>query len=118
VQLSSPHAYYADRDVPHTAQGDIYAGIPFVHATLLTPAFEAAGARKRPDAREPDLGVVTSHEGLGVVLHYTCARQYRERRGFGVVLSQLGVDLWSFLAGRDLLSRASSAVQSSMCPVR
>jgi hypothetical protein len=73
VQLSDPDAYYADRDVPHTAQGDIYAGIPFVHATLLTPAFEAAGARKRPDAREPDLGVLTSHEGLGVVLHYTCA---------------------------------------------
>jgi hypothetical protein len=72
VQLSDSAAYYAERDVPHTAQGDIHAGIPFVHATLLTPAFEAAGARKRPDAREADLGIVTSHTGLGVVLHYTC----------------------------------------------
>jgi hypothetical protein len=72
VQLSDSAAYYAERDVPHTAQGDIHAGIPFVHATLLTPAFEAAGARKRPDGREADLGFVTSHTGLGVVLHYTC----------------------------------------------
>ena len=52
MQLSDPGAYYADREVPHTAQGDIYAGIPSVHATLLTPAFEAAGARKRPDSHE------------------------------------------------------------------
>lgn len=72
MQLSDLGAYYAERDVPHTAQGDIHAGVPFVLATLLTPTFEAAGARKRPDAREPDLGFVTSHEGLGVVLHYTC----------------------------------------------
>lgn len=81
MQLSSD-AYYADREVPHTAQGDIYAGVPFVHAALLTPAFEAKGARKRPDAQDPDLGVVTSHTGLGVVLHYTCAitAQPRARR--------------------------------------
>jgi hypothetical protein len=72
VKLSSPDECYADRDVPHTAQGDIHAGVPFVHATLLASDFEAAGARKRPDALEPNLGFMTSHEGFGVVLHYTC----------------------------------------------
>jgi hypothetical protein len=30
VRLVDPNEYYADRDVQHTAQGDIYAGIPFV----------------------------------------------------------------------------------------
>jgi len=72
VKLDDPQHYYAERDVAHTAQGDIHAGVPFVHATMFSPEFEAAGARKRPDAADPDQAVVTSHHGLGVVLHYTC----------------------------------------------
>jgi hypothetical protein len=72
VKLDDPNAYYADRDVPHTAQGDVYAGLPFVHATHVSPQFAAAGARKRPDAGEADFAPVTAHTGLGLVLHYTC----------------------------------------------
>jgi hypothetical protein len=72
VKLDDPQHYYAERDVTHTAQGDIHAGVPFVHATMFSPEFAAAGARKRPDAADPDQAVVTSHHGLGVVLHYTC----------------------------------------------
>jgi hypothetical protein len=72
VKLDDPQHYYAERDVAHTAQGDIHAGVPFVHATMFSPEFEAAGARKRPGAADPDQAVVTSHHGLGVVLHYTC----------------------------------------------
>lgn len=69
MRLDDPGDYYAERDVAHTAQGDIHAGVPFVHATMLSPAFEAAGARKRPDAADPDQAAVTSHHGMAIVLH-------------------------------------------------
>ncbi|HWY90731.1 MAG TPA: hypothetical protein VNY31_08675 [Solirubrobacteraceae bacterium] len=72
MRLDDPSDYYAERDVAHTAQGDIHAGVPFVHATMLSPQFEAAGARKRPDAADPDQAAVTSHHGMAIVLHYTC----------------------------------------------
>lgn len=72
MKLDQPHEYYADRPVRHSAQGDIHAGVPFSHATLATSRFEATGARKRPAGPDPDLTTVTSHIGLGVVLHYTC----------------------------------------------
>jgi hypothetical protein len=72
VKLADPNAYYADRAVEHTAQGDIYAGISFVQATRTAPSFEAAGARKRPGGPDPEHASHVTHVGLAVVLHYTC----------------------------------------------
>mgnify|MGYP001263665849 CR=1 FL=1 len=62
--------YYQDRAVEHTAQGDIYADLPFVWATVA-PGFEPRGARKRPSSEEE---VVTSAPltAPGIVCHYTC----------------------------------------------
>jgi hypothetical protein len=71
VKLEDPNAYYSDRAVEHTAQGDIYAGIPLVQATRTDPSFEAAGARKRPGGPDPHASHII-HVGLAVVLHYTC----------------------------------------------
>lgn len=64
-------AYYEERDVPHAAQGDIYDDIPFEMATVVSPEFEAAGARKRPPATEPAEGTVRI-VAPGILLHYTC----------------------------------------------
>jgi hypothetical protein len=72
VKLADPNAYYADRAVEHTAQGDIYAGIPLVQATRADPEFQAAGARKRPGGPDPDHSTSIAFTGLAVVLHYTC----------------------------------------------
>lgn len=72
MKLAGPNDYYADRDVQHTAQGDIYAGVPFVQATHLDSMFQAAGARKRPAGPEPDHSTTATFTGLAVVLHYTC----------------------------------------------
>jgi len=72
VKLADPNDYYADRAGEHTAQGDIYAGIPLVQATRVDPAFEAAGARKRPGGPDPEHASQVTHVGLAVVLHYTC----------------------------------------------
>jgi hypothetical protein len=72
VKLADPDAYYADRPVEHTAQGDIYAGVPLVHATWADPGFESAGARKRPSGPDPDHATTVAFTGLAVVLHYTC----------------------------------------------
>jgi hypothetical protein len=72
VKLADPNDYYADRDVEHTAQGDIYAGIPFAHAAPAASAFKASGARKRPGGPEPEYATTIAFTGLGVVLHYTC----------------------------------------------
>jgi hypothetical protein len=72
VKLAHPDAYYADRPVEHTAQGDIYAGTPLVQATWTDPAFRAAGARKRPGGPDPDHATSVAFTGLAVVLHYTC----------------------------------------------
>jgi hypothetical protein len=72
VKLQDPEAYYADRSVEHTAQGDIHAGIPLVQATHNDASFEAAGARKRPGGPDPDHATQIAFVGLAVVLHYTC----------------------------------------------
>jgi hypothetical protein len=72
MKLADPDASYAERAVEHTAQGDIHAGIPLVHATWADPGFEAAGARKRPSAPDPDHASVTAFTGLAMLLHYTC----------------------------------------------
>lgn len=40
MKLADPNDYYADRAVEHTAQGDVYAGIPLVQATRTEPSFE------------------------------------------------------------------------------
>jgi len=72
VKLADPNSYYADRPVEHTAQGDIYAGVPLVQATRTDPSFQAAGARKRPGGPDPDHSTSVAFTGLAVVLHYTC----------------------------------------------
>lgn len=72
MKLADPNAYYADRAVEHTAQGDIYAGIPLVQATNADPSFQAAGARKRPGGPDPDHSTSVAFTGLAIVLHYTC----------------------------------------------
>jgi hypothetical protein len=72
VKLADSNDYYADRAVEHTAQGDIYAGIPLVQATHTDPSFEAAGARKRPGGPDPEHASHVAHVGFAVVLHYTC----------------------------------------------
>jgi hypothetical protein len=72
VKLVDSNDYYADRAVEHTAQGDIYAGIPLVQATGTDPSFEAAGARKRPGGPDPRHSTTVTFTGLAVVLHYTC----------------------------------------------
>lgn len=72
MKLADPNAYYADRAVEHTAQGDIYAGIPLVQATRTDPSFGAAGARKRPGGPDPEHASHVAHFGFAVVLHYTC----------------------------------------------
>jgi len=72
VKLADPEAYYADRPVEHTAQGDVYAGIPLVHATVSDSGFQAAGARKRPSGADDDYAMSVAFTGLAVVLHYTC----------------------------------------------
>jgi hypothetical protein len=72
VKLADANAYYVDRAVEHTAQGDIYAGVPLVQATRTEPSFEAAGARKRPDGPDPDHATHVAFVGLAIVLHYTC----------------------------------------------
>lgn len=72
MRLGGPEDYYEDRDVPHAAQGDIYDGIPFAHATVVTPEFEAAGARKRTSGIEPAEGTIVALMGPGILLHYTC----------------------------------------------
>jgi hypothetical protein len=72
MKLADTDAYYVDRDVEHTAQGDIYAGIPLVQATWTDEGFQAAGARKRPGGPDPDHATAVAFTGLAVVLHYTC----------------------------------------------
>src|SRR5689334_2808133 len=72
MKLADPDAYYSDRTVEHTAQGDIYAGVPLIHATWADSGFEAAGARKRPGGPDPDHASITAFTGLAIVLHYTC----------------------------------------------
>jgi len=72
VKLADPNDYYADRPVEHTAQGDIYTGVPLAQATWTDPGFQAAGARKRPGGPNPHHATSVAFTGLAVVLHYTC----------------------------------------------
>ena len=64
------HEYYQDRPVAHTAQGDLYAQIPFVTASAAQGDFESRGARKRPGFTGDF--VTGSLEAVGVVCSYTC----------------------------------------------
>jgi hypothetical protein len=65
-----PGAYYKNRDVSHTAQGDIYADVPFVFAHS-TASVDPAGARKRP-ADDPEVLVPDPLVAPGLVCSYTC----------------------------------------------
>lgn len=72
MKLADANDYYADRSAEHTAQGDIYAGIPLVQATHSDRDFQAAGARKRPAGPDPNVSTNVTFTGLAMVLHYTC----------------------------------------------
>jgi len=56
--------------VEHTAQGDIYADIPFVFAHS-TAGIRPTGSRKRP-ADEPEVIIPDPLVGPGIVCTYTC----------------------------------------------
>lgn len=62
--------YYEHRAVEHTAQGDIYADVPFVWATMAL-SFEPRGARKRPSS-EQEAAISAPLIAPGIVCHYTC----------------------------------------------
>ena len=65
-------AYYDDRPVAHTAQGDLHEDLPFAVSSAVTTDFSAAGSRKRPGP--DDRGIATTTvTTLGVVCTYTCS---------------------------------------------
>ncbi len=66
-----PDAYFADRDVEHTAQGDIYEAVPsaVAHGSPLEEA--PTGGRKRPASKE-DFTLTSTHFQYGIVCSYTC----------------------------------------------
>jgi len=69
--MSIPAAeYYEDRAVVHTAQGDIYTGIPSVYCSY-TVAEDASGARKRGGVAAAYAPVVMQESPV-VVCSYTC----------------------------------------------
>lgn len=43
-----------------------------MHATAAEPAYQAAGARKRPGGPDSEHVTSVAFTGLGIVLHYTC----------------------------------------------
>jgi hypothetical protein len=63
-------AYYKNRDVSHTAQGDIYSAVPFVFAHS-TATVVPSGARKRP-ADDPEVIIPDPLVAPGLVCSYTC----------------------------------------------
>lgn len=64
-------AYYEDRPVTHTAQGDLYDRVPFAYATVPAVGDRPRGARKRPTDDLP-VATVAPLETTGVVCSYTC----------------------------------------------
>jgi hypothetical protein len=74
---------YFDRPVQHTAQGDLYDGIPFVHATAASSDFEPRGRRRR-GGEESDF-ISSARIEMGLVCSYTCGfmAQPPGTRGYG-----------------------------------
>ena len=67
VTLLEAADYYADRDVEHSAQGDVHLDVPFFVGTVGNGEERPRGARKRPEvAIRPPLAAP------GVVCSYTC----------------------------------------------
>lgn len=67
MTLLEPAEYYADRDVEHSAQGDIHLDVPFFVGTVANGEEPPRGARKRPEvAIRPPLAAP------GIVCSYTC----------------------------------------------
>ncbi len=59
--LSAPDDYFDRECTSHTAQGDLYAEVPFVWRTAVAPADEPpAGKRPRPADARAVLAVVTA----------------------------------------------------------
>jgi hypothetical protein len=67
MSLLEPADYYADRDVEHSAQGDIHLDVPFFVGTVANGEEPPRGARKRPEvAIRPPLAAP------GILCSYTC----------------------------------------------
>lgn len=67
MSLLEPADYYADRDVEHSAQGDIHLDVPFFVGTVANGEEPPRGARKRPEvAIRPPLAAPA------IVCSYTC----------------------------------------------
>jgi hypothetical protein len=65
--------YYADRDVEHSAQGDIHLDVPFVVVAAAEADEASRGARKRPDEiGDEDIAIRPPLRAPGVVCGYTC----------------------------------------------
>lgn len=73
MTLIEPADYYAERDVEHSAQGDIHLDLAFVAATVAGTDESPSGARKRPAAAAgEDVAVRAPLRGPGVICSYTC----------------------------------------------
>lgn len=67
-----PAEYYAERDVDHSAQGDIHLDLPFAVATVAGEEAPPRGARKRPDDEAGDVAIRPPLVAPGIVCSYTC----------------------------------------------
>lgn len=72
MALIDPTDYYAERDVEHSAQGDIHLDLPFTVATVAAEEEPPRGARKRPDEEEGDVAIRPPLLAPGIVCSYTC----------------------------------------------
>lgn len=67
-----PADYYAERDVQHSAQGDIHLDLPFVAATVTGDEEPSRGARKRPGNPDAGVAILPPLTAPGIVCSYTC----------------------------------------------
>ena len=72
MPLIDPAEYYVERDVEHSAQGDIHRDLPFMVATVAGEEAPPRGARKRPDEGEGDVAIRAPLLAPGLVCSYTC----------------------------------------------
>lgn len=72
MRLPSSDYFDAERAVEHCAQGDVYEGVPFLHASGVAESDVPRGQRKRP-ASEPEFAIAQpALIAPGVVCSYTC----------------------------------------------
>lgn len=67
-----PTEYYAERDVEHSAQGDIHLDLSFAVATVAGEDAPPRGARKRPGDEDGDVAIRPPLLAPGIVCSYTC----------------------------------------------